>query len=1080
MTRKRIFTGFKLSKLGSGYLFLAFSWFLLLMDAILSMVFPNAHPFSWQHIIEITGFLGISACIFFFLLGRSTRLYHDLRNTLGEADQFNFEIVSSAGEGIVVYDSELRYIFWNPFMESLTGMPASKVLGQKALDLFPHLSEYGIDKLFEQALRGKTVYSPDIPYQVPRTGKSGWVSAIYVPHRDARGKITGVVAHIRDITERKRSEERMQAISERFWVAFNFAPNPAAITDMKSGEMIEANKAFLDWSGYRREELIGRTTVDLGIWPDSEERNGIIQVLKTGKSIIKRGIRLKNKKGEPSLFLFSACMMRLEGQPYIFSTAENITEIKKIEEALRQSEEKYRRIVETSLEGIWVMDRDSKTMYMNRRLEELLGYSWDEMKGRIVTDFMPEEELPDHQRIMNERKEGKSGFYERRFRRKDGTRIHCLVSASALLDSGNNFDGSFAMLTDITDRKKAERDLREREEQLRTISNNLPASMIYQIVRSCDGTRRFTYLSNTVKFFYGITPEEGMRNPELIYDRVHEEDRRRVFEEEEAAYRNFSVFKTEARIIDPSGKIRWSYFASSPRRLADGTTGWDGVEIDITDRKRAEEVLSESEERFRQMFDHMSNCVAVYEAAENGEDFIFKDFNASAEKSDRIKREEVIGKSVLKVFPGVRNFGLFEVFQRVWRSGVPENLPIQFYKDNRVSGWRENYVYKLPNGDIVSIYDDVTAKKRAEEERDLFFSLSLDMIAIAGFDGFFKQLNPAWEKVLGWRTEELLAKPYLEFVHPEDRPATIRAGEKLAAGGTVFDFQNRYRCRDGSFKWISWNTYPLAEEQLIVASARDITERKQLEQAMRDLNRKLERGVALRTAQLEDAVKELEAFTYSVSHDLRSPLRAINGFANALLEDFGPKLEPEAQRFLNLISSNASNMGKLIDDLLALSRIGRHEISRTTVDMRKLVETVIKEVEKESPGRVFEWVVGDLPPCVGDPGLIQQVWANLLSNAAKFTRVSEQAKIEIGAQSENEMNVYFVKDNGVGFDMQYSSKLFKVFQRLHGPSEFEGSGVGLAIVHRIVYRHGGKTWGEGSVGGGAVFYFSIPGKGEGG
>ncbi len=256
---------------------------------------------------------------------------------------------------------------------------------------------------------------------------------------------------------------------------------------------------------------------------------------------------------------------------------------------------------------------------------------------------------------------------------------------------------------------------------------------------------------------------------------------------------------------------------------------------------------------------------------------------------------------------------------------------------------------------------------------------------------------------------------------------------------------------------------------------REILDRKRAEEEVRRLNADLERRVAERTGQLHDAMKQLEAFSYSVSHDLKAPLRAISGYSRALLEDYGPQLEDEARGYLESIARGAERMGQLINDLLAFSKLGRKEMALAEVNMSELARTVFEEIRRAAPERKLECQLADLPPARGDRAMLHQVWVNLLSNAVKFTRQREHAVIEIGGSSNgSQQNTYYVKDNGAGFDMQYANKLFGVFQRLHSSEEFEGTGVGLAIVQRVVQRHGGRVWAEGKVNEGAAFYFTLP------
>jgi len=326
----------------------------------------------------------------------------------------------------------------------------------------------------------------------------------------------------------------------------------------------------------------------------------------------------------------------------------------------------------------------------------------------------------------------------------------------------------------------------------------------------------------------------------------------------------------------------------------------------------------------------------------------------------------------------------------------------------------------------------------------------------------------------GKRAAELtIANEELAFQNEEKGK---RAAE-LTIANRELAFQNEEKGKRAAELTIANRELAFQNEEKEKRAKELTTANRELEKAeadIRQLNEELEQKVIQRTVQLESVNKELESFSYSVAHDLRTPLRAVHGYARMLKEDYGLQLDAEAKRLMNSIMINATKMGQLIDDLLTFSRLGRKELVRTNISMQDMVTGLCDEIKREDDKSNIEFRIGKLHPAQGDVTAIKQVWLNLISNAVKYSKFNKHILIEIGSNvGSNEID-YYIKDNGVGFDMRYANKLFGVFQRLHDDEQFEGTGVGLAIVHRIISKHGGRVWAEAKINEGAIFFFSLP------
>lgn len=544
-------------------------------------------------------------------------------------------------------------------------------------------------------------------------------------------------------------------------------------------------------------------------------------------------------------------------------------------------------------------------------------------------------------------------------------------------------------------------------------------------------------------------------------------------------------------------------------------TMMENLETLVAERTKA---LSESEKRFRTIIEQATD--AIFMADLNGN---IINTNHQACKSLGYSQDELLQLNVTdvdvlfqdkeKLISAFQNMNPNEkyTFESIHRKKNGDTFPVEI---------NNSLINVEGNLRVIGFVRDISERKESEQKilrmsqhYQALIEKAPDGIVLIDADGNFKYISPSARKMFGYLPTDELAGHPAELTHPEDLPAVLLLLQNLMDHpAEVPTLQYRFIGKNQQWRWIESTFSNLLADpsvEAIVINFRDITDRKNAEEEISKLNQELEQKIVERTNELENrsrelidneaalinlvedlnlksdelqksknqlemANKELEAFSYSVSHDLRAPLRAISGFINILIEDYDKVLDAEGRRICNVIQSNATKMGQLIDDLLSFSRLIRSEIHHSKIDMEKLVKNVLVDIETFQDLSQKNIEVNSLPPAYGDQNMLKQVWINLIGNAIKYSSKTEKANITIGSFVENNENVFFVKDNGVGFNMEYVHKLFGVFQRLHSTSEFEGTGVGLAIVQRIIKRHGGRVWAESEVGKGAVFYFSLP------
>ncbi len=530
--------------------------------------------------------------------------------------------------------------------------------------------------------------------------------------------------------------------------------------------------------------------------------------------------------------------------------------------------------------------------------------------------------------------------------------------------------------------------------------------------------------------------------------------------------------------------------------LRDGKGGLLGVMgflRDVSQRMRAEAEQRESERLYRSLFEAMlegyAYCKMIFTDGKPV-DFTYITVNSAFEKLTGLK--DVVGKNVTEIIPGIResNPELFEIYGRVALTGQPARFETYL---PALDIWFSISVYRPEESAFVATFHNITERKQAEDEiRKLNSDLERRVAertaelsdlynnAPCGYhsldeNGWYVRVNDTELRWLGYTRDELVGRMKVTDLYTPTSVEIFNINYPiLKERGWVSDLEIELVRKDGSILPVLLNATAVKDGQGRFLMTRttivDLTDRKRAQATQQALVKSL----AMRSIEVEAANADLEAFVYSVSHDLRAPLRRIEGFSTILMEDHASQMDQETTRLLDIIHNNTQKMNQLITDLLQLSRIGRDELHASQVNMVSLVNSVYDEVAGAETKRQFEFTVKDLPPAAGDQALLRQVWINLISNAIKYTRPKTEKRIEVGGYPLLGKVAFYVKDSGVGFDPEYADKLFTVFQRLHLESEFEGDGVGLAIVKRIVTRHHGQVWAEGQVGQGATFYFSLP------
>jgi PAS domain S-box-containing protein len=758
------------------------------------------------------------------------------------------------------------------------------------------------------------------------------------------------------------------------------------------------------------------------------------------------------------------------------------------ERALRlvtHSESRFRMITENMLDAIAHMDAVLRAVFVSPSVSRMFGWPAEDLEGRKVLRYVHPEDIRPILRRVREAiaVQSTSIRLEFRYRCLDGDYLWVESESRLLYGGDGQFDGAILAIRDISARRQAEDAFVRERNLLRTVIDHLPVSIYAK-----DTQYRRTLVNRREWEEAGFTGEgEAIRNgdrgiypPDLAA--IFREDERRVIEKGE------SILDREQQLTDREGKPRSLLISKLPIRDSSGrVAGLVGIGLDITRQKQVEEEVRREHAFLRSVIDSVPGMIYV-----RSFDGTFALANRAFAERLGASPEDLIGRTE-------EDFGRpreeLDAALAADRSVIARKKEMVSPEESVVAAggqthWLDIIRTPLWEGEgvcdkVLLIATDVTERKRAEtalrdsEER---YRRLVEFFP----DGIFIHqkgklvfINRTAVRTLRFSSAaDAIGMSALSFVHPDYRPMVIDRISKISAQEEEVPIvEEKFLCADGSVIDVEVTAIPFVMngEPAVVGVARDITERKKAEAEVRWLNTELERRVEERTAQLETANRELEAFAYSISHDLRAPLRSIDGFGQALQEDYAAVLDPQGLDYLQRMRAASRRMGHLIDDLLKLSRLTRGEIHRRRLDLSGMARVIVEELRRAEPDRDVKLILTDGMRAQGDERLIQAVLENLLGNAWKFTSRKKEANIEFGLRAEaGQEAVFFVRDNGAGFNMDHADKLFHAFQRLHSIQEFPGNGIGLATVQRIIHRHGGKVWAEGEEGKGATFYFTLP------
>jgi PAS domain S-box-containing protein len=1012
----------------------------------------------------------------------------EARHQLKEKSVMLDTLLTFIPDGVIVCDAGniVRYTSRN--IEGILKLSAESLLNTSGNECLQKIKLYHSDgsritsheelPMYKVVQCGKPCSEHDLFLKLD--GSTRTVSIDAAPIFDPFNNVTGAVGVWHDVTDQKSVERALRESENLFRAAVENYTSLFVIYD-KNRRMQYMNKFGLHITGLNEKQIAGK--IDEEILPPVVYKHYLPYLIRAIETKEKQHFEFDLTINDDFYSYINdyVPLLNENGEIYqVLSIAMDITDRKKAEKAMKESEERFRTLADNISQLAWMADTNGSIFWFNKRWYEYTGTTYEEIKQKGLSIIVD----PDYfEKVMSgyveSIKKGTPWTATFPMRKYDGSYRWFLSHAMPIYDDNHTIVRWFGTNTDVTDLRETQQQLRDAAERFQRM---MASNIIGLAIVDLDGP----ILSGN-RYYYNLTgySEEEFTKKQVTWKSITPPEYLPLdYNAMKEMLQNGSCTPYEKEYIRKDGNRVWVLIAFTA--LPGSENRCIAYILDISDRKYA---LKEAQQR-RAEIEAILNSIPDGYIILNPEGYIEK-MNERArsiigwtEQIAALPAEERIGKLHFLNEAGER-YPIEQIPS--WRAlhGETVREMILQLKLNNKSIWLTSSASPIVfDGKMLGAileFSDITELHKLQEqitdERNFVNAIlqtSGALIAVLDNNLRIMRFNKMCEEITGFTADEVKNRSILDMLIPEEeQEALLKAAQRFNRDEPVLEHENHWKTKSGKKHFIRWRNTAwfdsVGNVKIIIATGIDITDRMQLEQQLRTFKSRLE----LRAEELAEANRDLESFSYSVSHDLRSPLNAVKGFTSILEEDFYENLNGEGHEYLQRIKSGIDKMTELINDILNLSKIGRQEVKREEIDLSSMVRNYLKDLASIEPGRNTEFIIEEGVTTNADPRLVHVELENLLRNAWKFTSKKDVTRIEFGSRHLDGKTVFYVKDNGIGFDQKFAENIFEPFRRVHSEKEFSGTGIGLSIVQRVVKKHNGEVWAEGTPGMGAAFYFTL-------